>query len=1099
MILNNDTAITDAELESLLAADAALAAGDSLSSSSESGSTLEAVHECQRLLESVWPRSTPASPKAPSAFGRFAIVCELGRGGFGIVFLAQDTVLGRQVALKVPRPEVLVTPEVRRRFLREAEAASRLDHPHIVPVFEVGEEGPVCYIASAYCEGKTLSHWLREQAEPVPIRIAGALVAALAAAVAHAHERGILHRDLKPSNILLQDGAGSPWAKEGECRELGFLPRICDFGLAKLLDQVSQETCTGMPIGSPSYMAPEQAGGRVREHGRATDVYALGVILYELLTGQPPHRGQTDLETLRLVADQEPAAPRTLRGGLPRDLETVVLKCLAKRPTDRYASAAELHADLVRYLDGRPVQARPISLWERAAKWARRRPIHATMAVVLLAAVPGALGAFRWFEFRQQSLAISLQEQSDREARNFERKLTMTQIGLAAAQVDHGEFDRARATLPALDALQVQGASREFAWSYLDRLVRPRPIKIPDLPQRVMGLSQSQDGRLMALTDSTNGDTFLFDRETSTLRKLIARKQLRWCPRTVFSPDGRILATVAYGVSEKDRKKNKVNVWETNGGGELEGIADDFHLCYQILFSPDGGHLITVEALPGGPITVVRIWAISEQMKRITLVESLRGDALKARVSVDRRAADEDSRRPFRLSDLLAITPDERQTVAVSLETGETLLYARSGYNMAVCRVLDSEVIVVPRTNFDTAYGLTELEEIVRDARLLTRRARSKAIGVDLPILAARFSRDGRIVAAYDALKNRSPRGTIQVFDVATGERGRRLARLDSSELQCFDFALRGDALLLMSPGGSVWELPEWPLAGHRKEVWGLAFAPDGRTLASSSDDHTIKLWNLASGHEMKTLAAHGSLVTEIAYSPDGKTLASAGWDKTVRLWEGSSGALVKTFLGHPAHVRVVAFSPDGKTLASACDGGEIRLWNVAMRREQIGPLRAPVRGMGFASPRRRHGIRLACLRAGRGNAVFSRQQCDDLSVESAPRRPSRHLGRGRQRQFSCNFTRWPDAGRRARAWNDTAVGCAAGEAPRGVARPFRRCLGRHVQSRRFDPRFGRPRQHCSTLGSGVGGATGDAQGPCRAGARRGLFTRRGAPCDRQP
>jgi WD40 repeat protein len=465
-----------------------------------------------------------------------------------------------------------------------------------------------------------------------------------------------------------------------------------------------------------------------------------------------------------------------------------------------------------------------------------------------------------------------------------------------------------------------------------------------------MGLSQSKDGRLMALTDSTNGDTFLFDRETSKLRKLIARNQLRWCPRTVLSPDGRILATVAYGVEGKDRKKCKVNVWETAGGAELEGIADDFHLCYQILFSPDGGHLITVESVPGGPITVVRIWAISEHTKRITLVESLRGDALRARVGIDRRAAAEDGTRPFRLSDLLAITPDERQTVAVSLETGETVLYARSGYIRAVCRAMDTEVVVVPRTDLDTAYGSTELEEIAREARLLTRRARSRVIGVDAPILVARFSRDGRVVAAFEALKNKRPRGMIHVFDVATGESGRRLARLDVPEFQCFDFALRGDALVLMSPGVSVWELPEWPLAGHQKEVWGLAFAPDGRTLASSSDDHTIKLWDMESGREKKTLAGHGSLVTEIAYSPDGKTLASAGWDKTVRLWNGSSGALVKTFLGHPAHVRVVAFSPDGKTLASACDGGEIRLCNVSTRREQIGPLRAPGPGVGFAS-----------------------------------------------------------------------------------------------------------------------------------------------------
>ena len=156
---------------------------------------------------------------------------------------------------------MLVTPEVRRRFLREAEAASRLDHPHIVPVYEVGEDGPICFIAAAYCEGPTLGEWLRLQTTPVPLRVACRLVTDLAAAVAHAHERGILHRDLKPGNVLLQQPRGGGSAAERISEELGFIPRICDFGLAKLLDQISDETRSGTPIGSPAYMAPEQAAG----------------------------------------------------------------------------------------------------------------------------------------------------------------------------------------------------------------------------------------------------------------------------------------------------------------------------------------------------------------------------------------------------------------------------------------------------------------------------------------------------------------------------------------------------------------------------------------------------------------------------------------------------------------------------------------------------------------------------------------------------------------------------------------------------------------------------------------------------------------------
>ena len=377
---NNHAATEQSELDAILAFDRALAAGLAPSASELTDPFLHPVHECQRLLEAVWPRGVSTSFELPEVFGRFSIKRELGRGGFGVVFLADDKALRRQVALKVPRPEVLVTPDFRRRFLREAEAASRLDHPHIVPVFEVGEEGPICYIASAYCEGLTLARWLRSQTAPVPIPVACRLVATLAGAVAHAHARGILHRDLKPGNILLQQRAGEGSATN----DLGFVPRICDFGLAKLLDQVSQDTRSGLPIGSPEYMAPEQASGSIREHGPATDVYALGVILYELLTGRPPHRGDTDLGTLRLVSDQDPPSPRALRPGLPRDLETIVLKCLEKRPVRRYSSRrAELMADLHRFLDGRSVQARPAPVWEHAGKWAKRRPVHAALAILL--------------------------------------------------------------------------------------------------------------------------------------------------------------------------------------------------------------------------------------------------------------------------------------------------------------------------------------------------------------------------------------------------------------------------------------------------------------------------------------------------------------------------------------------------------------------------------------------------------------------------------------------------------------------------------------------------------------------------------------------
>ncbi|HEY2157696.1 MAG TPA: serine/threonine-protein kinase, partial [Isosphaeraceae bacterium] len=277
------------QVEALLAFDAALAAGHEPAEAAGAGPPLHAAHECQRLLEWVWPRAAPVPGDLPRRFGRFLLVRELGRGGFGVVFLARDTSLGREVALKLPRPGALVSPEDRRRFLREGEAAGRLDHPHIVPVYELGEYDGICYIASAYCEGGTLGGWLRGRTSPIPVREAAALVAALAGAVGHAHARGIVHRDLKPGNVLLQRPAAGAAGGGGDP---DFIPRLGDFGLAKVLGDDANDTRSGALLGSPAYMAPEQAAGRAREIGPATDVFALGVILYELLAGRPPFQGE---------------------------------------------------------------------------------------------------------------------------------------------------------------------------------------------------------------------------------------------------------------------------------------------------------------------------------------------------------------------------------------------------------------------------------------------------------------------------------------------------------------------------------------------------------------------------------------------------------------------------------------------------------------------------------------------------------------------------------------------------------------------------------------------------------------------------------------
>lgn len=472
-------------------------------------------------LEAAIPRRVSMMPSwAPQHVGRFEIRSVLGTGGFAVVYLAFDPALNRQVALKIPRPHALMRPELRRRFVTEAEAAAKLDHPHIVPVYEAGEDRDLPYIACAYCEGPTLAGWLASRSAPVKPKLAAEIVRELARAVQYSHERGILHRDIKPGNVML-----FPHPKRAN-ELFPFVARLGDYGLAKLLESRELDTVTSQLIGTPRYMAPELIKGTGRAGDVTPDVYALGAVLYCLILGQAPFGSATTAETLRKIVDSDAVSPDTIDPSVGRDLSLICLKCLQKSPQQRYQTAAELADDLERYLSGRPVLARDTPVALQIAKWCWRRPLVAALLAIatLLAVILVALavryttsmrnlqgqlkGTNHQLRVRVADLRIAV-EAADRHKAEAEtaRRIADEQVfaadlKLAASLRQSGDvrgatsiLDRYSGDHPA--AAHIDGRS-SFAWRYLKGQTSRHGVALPDAGQAVWDLEISPSGDRLA-------------------------------------------------------------------------------------------------------------------------------------------------------------------------------------------------------------------------------------------------------------------------------------------------------------------------------------------------------------------------------------------------------------------------------------------------------------------------------------------------------------------------------------------------------------------------------------------------------------------------
>jgi WD40 repeat protein/tRNA A-37 threonylcarbamoyl transferase component Bud32 len=884
------------------------------------------------------PVETAAAEAQDRCVGDYDLLERIGQGGMGIIYKARQRSLQRLVALKMIRSDRLASPADHLRFRSEAEAVASLDHPHIVPIYEVGTHNGQPFFSMKLIEGGSLAERLPAlAADP---RAGAGLLATVARAVHYAHQRGLLHRDLKPANILLDE--------QGR-------PHVSDFGLAKRLGpKPGEESLTeqGAIVGTPNYMAPEQAASRGGV-STATDVHSLGAILYELLTGRPPFSADSPLETLRLLLERDPAPPRSVNRHVDRDLETVCLKCLQKEPHQRYRSAEALADDLERWLRGEPIRARPVSRRERLLKWARRRPHLAALATLLVVALVGGFVGVCWQWQRAES-----EGQKAADVAKVERRTAYAYaIPLAHAQWLAGNAGAAEQTLQNADA-----SLRGWEWHYLRRLFRARQLATLEGHQHgVLAVAFSPDGWHVASGDEA-GVVKVWDRRTE--RELLTLANHTGPVSAVaFSPDGTYLAS---GGAD-----GAVRVGDATTGQALTTFRAHAGGVTGLAFDP-------IPPAAKGP-------AAGERRPAWRLASMGEGTRLHAELKIweatSGRVLGGWSRE--HLLTAVAYSPDGKYLATAGLDgevTGWDAVTLQPDRAFHTYKRVNVQVFPFPNSvsfSADGSWvatagsdGLVRVWDTATAQQSFSTLTANKAAIYGLAFAGP----DGRILAAATAdntiqawfTKSRmhafSLRGhTRPVKAVASSPDGRCLvsASLDRT-VKLWDISQRDDDLTLRLPNQGVTRIalaPDgarlasatrdralrlWDVASGKtvfvlrtlpETVLDLAFSPDGGQLACAGADGTVRLRDAAAGAEVAALEGHAGPVHAVAFRPDGATLASAGADGTVRLWEMPSGRA--SFILHTAApVNAVAFSPEGDRLAAACDDGVVRLWDASTGRE---------------------------------------------------------------------------------------------------------------------------------------------------------------------